>query len=367
MVNEQLLEAYQSHVDGLGRLGPAIEAELRSMLETHGVKIHSVRFRVKDRESLRRKISRPDKTYCSLWEVTDLLGLRVITYFEDSIDTVARLVEERYCVDFVNSQDKRGFHDNHRFGYRSLHYICGLPANRADSLPPEAKFEIQVRTVLQHAWAEIEHDLGYKVNDTIPEPIRRRFSRIASLLEIADEEFVSIRRALDDYMIKVETSVLDPTRSLPLDRLSLPSFLESPEIQEADRRIAEQLGKPLGDDIFFPEYLLKMLRLAGLRDTAAVQQALVVHGERMTAFVRPYFAFAQETWKLNSAQMVSVFRGYSLFFLSHIVVLESGLLDLSKVEKLAQFYQALDYPHNERAAHEVAIGLLQHLKSVTAG
>ena len=53
--------------------------------------------------------------------------------------------------------------------------------------------------MLDHAWAEIEHDLGYKARDTVPAAARRRLSRLAGLLEMADQEFVAIRRDLDEY------------------------------------------------------------------------------------------------------------------------------------------------------------------------
>jgi ppGpp synthetase/RelA/SpoT-type nucleotidyltranferase len=52
---------------------------------------------------------------------------------------------------------------------------------------------------LQHAWAEIEHDLGYKTALGVPRNVRRQFSRLAGLLEIADTEFASIRDRLSSY------------------------------------------------------------------------------------------------------------------------------------------------------------------------
>jgi hypothetical protein len=75
-----------------------------------------------------------------------------------------------------------------------------LPEN--GEYPPELcgiKFEIQMRSSLQHTWAEIEHDLGYKSMYEVPREVRREFSRIAGLLELADESFVRIRSKIADY------------------------------------------------------------------------------------------------------------------------------------------------------------------------
>lgn len=79
-----------------------------------------------------------------------------------------------------------------RFGYCSVHYVVEMSQKRLNLYEHQAyeglKCEIQIRSVLQHAWAEIEHDLGYKSEIAIPKRIRRNFSRLAGLLEIADKE-----------------------------------------------------------------------------------------------------------------------------------------------------------------------------------
>jgi ppGpp synthetase/RelA/SpoT-type nucleotidyltranferase len=113
------------------------------------------------------------------------------------------MVEREFVVDRTNSVDKRTLLDPDRFGYQSLHYVAALSVART-GLAEYGRFtglrvEIQIRSTLQHAWAEIEHDLGYKSAAGVPRDIRRRFSRIAGLLELADEEFSVIRRDLDAY------------------------------------------------------------------------------------------------------------------------------------------------------------------------
>src|SRR5258708_36248047 len=80
-----------------------------------------------------------------------------------------------------------------KFGYQSVHYLVKLRANRT-ALPEYARFsglvaEVQVRTVLQHAWAEIEHDIQYHSAEAIPAAIRRRVMSRAGMLEIAEHGF----------------------------------------------------------------------------------------------------------------------------------------------------------------------------------
>ena len=60
--------------------------------------------------------------------------------------------------------------------------------------------EIQVSTILQDAWAEIEHDIVYKSPEDIPFRLRRRFACLAGLLEIADREFESLRQ--DEMVVR---------------------------------------------------------------------------------------------------------------------------------------------------------------------
>jgi putative GTP pyrophosphokinase len=84
-----------------------------------------------------------------------------------------------------------------RLGYQSVHFIVKLSETRIN-LPEYKQYknlmcEIQVRTVMQHAWAEIEHDIQYKSSITIPADLRRRFITLAGLLEVADHEFQTIQ------------------------------------------------------------------------------------------------------------------------------------------------------------------------------
>jgi ppGpp synthetase/RelA/SpoT-type nucleotidyltranferase len=351
---EEVLAEYDRLLSAMQRQGQAeLERIDRLLRADRAIKIHSITLRVKERDSLSRKLARPDRTYARLAEVTDVVGVRVICYFEDGVEEVAKIVEGALPVDFAHSVDKRRTRDAGGFGYRSLHYVCALGLREA----PDARFEIQVRTMLDHAWAEIEHDLGYKALEAVPAVVRRRLSRLAGLLEIADQEFVAIRRDLDDYAAALPARIAHDARSVPLDRLSLSELLARPEVVALDTAIAAAVGRELGDEPFYPEYLLKMLVSSGLSTVAAVHDALTRHGPRVPPMVGPYFAFTWDAWRLSPQSMRSVFRGYSLFFVAHAEVLVSPALGISKVERLTSLYRELDYPDDEGAARRVAIDL----------
>jgi ppGpp synthetase/RelA/SpoT-type nucleotidyltranferase len=354
MLHEATLVEYARHRSALDAERLSLERLLRELLTRKGIQTQLVTSRVKATPSLRRKLARPDRTYRSLWDVTDLIGLRIAVYFEDELEPVARAIEAELPVDLSHSQDKLRVTEG-EFGYRSLHYVCALP--HESMLPKQMRFEIQVRTVLQHAWAEVEHDLGYKANDEVPETIRRRFSRIASLLEIADEEFVAIRKELSAYGRDV-----DVERPFPLDAISLLSVAKSPLVVELDGQLAQSLGKPLEEAVFFPDYLVPMLKRAGLRTTREVMHSLETHRAAVQAVVGPYFEFAKDTWALTASNLESIQRGYCLFFLAHVALLKGGELEVSKVAKLTELYRELDYPDDEKTAQKVASGLLAALR-----
>ena len=88
--------------------------------------------------------------------ITDLCGLRIITYYEDEVDQIAAFIREHFSTDEDNSVDKREKLDPDQFGYASVHVIVNLPIDASGINPrsgESCKVEIQIRSMLQHAWA----------------------------------------------------------------------------------------------------------------------------------------------------------------------------------------------------------------------
>ena len=190
---------YDRAIVGMQAFGLKLEGLIQSTLEANGLQVPNVTSRVKSKASVRRKLERPDREG-DISSLTDILGIRIITYFRDDFDAAARLIEDEFLIDEERSVDKRAALDPDRFGYLSLHYIAQLNQNRSQlveySTYTGVMFEVQIRSILQHAWAEIEHDRGYKSEAEVPKVVRRRFSRLAGLLELADDEFLGLRDEL---------------------------------------------------------------------------------------------------------------------------------------------------------------------------
>lgn len=225
---ELRLSEYDSNIDRFRELETIVINLLEEQLKKANIRPMQIAHRIKTRESVAGKMERKPDKYSSVLNMTDLLGVRIICYFSDQVNQIADLIRSCMVIDPKNSVDKRKLLDPTSFGYLSLHCICSLPK---DAGYPEdlcsLKFEIQIRTVLQHTWAEIEHDLGYKSEFGIPRDLRRNFSRVAGLLEFADEAFLQIRQNIVEYENQVRERITnDEADDMPLDLVSLKAYLE---------------------------------------------------------------------------------------------------------------------------------------------
>ena len=229
---EALLQQYREQVLALEQLSKIVYDQLRQVLHEQSVELSAIEYRVKTEHSLAGKLERKGDKYASLEDITDLVGLRIITFYTDDVDKVAAIVQQLYDVDWTNSIDKRKAHELTSFGYNSLHYICRLKGG-------SAPFEIQMRTALQHVWSAIEHDIGYKGTVKLPPEYRRQFSRLAGMLELADDEFSRLRTTMTDYRRQVQTLV----KSGQLDEVllstdSFSSYLQLHPFNRLNQRIA---------------------------------------------------------------------------------------------------------------------------------
>ena len=200
---------------------------LSDLLNQDGIIIHHIGGRTKEHESLNKKFDKKHGKYSSLDDITDLVGIRIISYLESDVDVIAKLISKEFIVDPKNSIDKRELNID-QFGYKSLHLVVTLNNSRAQLTEykdyKSLKCEIQIRSILQHAWAEIEHDLGYKGKSAIPDQYKRNFNRLAALLETADIEFDRLKRELSQYESTVGEMIKTAPQNVKIDQASLNQF-----------------------------------------------------------------------------------------------------------------------------------------------
>ncbi len=241
--SEELLEQYRSLLPVYTKMAEEIPAKLKEYFDEAGLVVAALEHRVKTESSLAGKLALKGGKYKDIFDITDLVGLRVITFYIDDVDKVASVLERLFVIDWANSVDKRKAHETDSFGYLSLHYICSIPETAySDPDYPELnkiRFEVQMRTVLQHAWANMNHDTGYKSGVEIPKVYLRNLSRLAGMLELVDDEFSRIRRELADYRRHVQNLVASGDLSeVQLDGDSFRSYLSIRPFDRLMRRIA---------------------------------------------------------------------------------------------------------------------------------
>lgn len=231
---------YQNYVIELSDL-------LITLLKQAGIAYHVVERRAKTVESFADKISSPGKKYKNpIAEITDLAGIRIVLLYLNDIDQVINLIRKNFDIDEANSVNKVEIIPPDQFGYQSVHLIVTLDKKR--SLLPEwssfagLKAEIQVRTVLQHAWAAISHKLQYKNKTEIPRQLKRRLYRLSGLLELADEEFLGLRNQQEELRGKIATAIDKHDLEVEINRLSLREYLESSQTVKKLINIAEKSG-----------------------------------------------------------------------------------------------------------------------------
>ena len=228
---EALLKQYRELRPTLEQLAKDAYDQLRRALRDQGIYATAIEYRVKTEKSLAGKLELKGAKYKSIDDVTDLVGMRVITFYTDEVDKVAAIAKRVFDIDWQESVDKRK-HQLNVFGYNSLHYICRLKTG-------SPRFELQMRTALQHVWSTIEHDTGYKGDVKIPNEYLRQFSRLAGMLELIDDEFSRLRLVLTDYRRQIQTLVKNgQLDDVPLSSDSFRSYLDLRPFDRLNKRIA---------------------------------------------------------------------------------------------------------------------------------
>ena len=135
-------------------------------------------------------------------QITDLSGVRVVAYTVSDLEIIGYVIEKMFDVDSTNSVDKKKLLSTDKVGYLSIHYIVSLKETDSHyNVYKNMKCEIQVRTVLQDAWAQIFHDRQYKPSNSLklPEDLSRETHLLSAALELIDNDIDLLAKKYDSY------------------------------------------------------------------------------------------------------------------------------------------------------------------------
>ncbi|MCE1246711.1 MAG: hypothetical protein LWY06_08715 [Firmicutes bacterium] len=188
------------------RLCMEVAFVLENSLRDRNIAISYIKQRAKELNSFLEKLER--KKYKDPFaEITDLAGVRIVCLYPSDIDKIENVIFDTF--DVVEKVDKRHTESTEDYGYSAVHFLVKLGNDfsgaRYDNLK-DLVCEIQTRTVLQDAWAAIEHHLAYKKRSLIPEELCKRIHSLAHVLEKADVQFEGIRQERLAYIRDLEFS-----------------------------------------------------------------------------------------------------------------------------------------------------------------
>lgn len=189
------------------RLCDEVKYIAEKKIKALNIEIGHLTSRAKTLSSFCEKLER--KSYSSPFEeITDLSGIRVVYLYVSDRIRLEKLIEDEFNV--IEKVDKVSDQGVEKFGYGALHYIVCLKEQHAGARYDDLRgvcCEIQIRTILQDAWAIVAHHLSYKHEDDIPNELKRKLHALSGLFETADDQFERINQARADYQNRVKESI----------------------------------------------------------------------------------------------------------------------------------------------------------------
>ena len=272
-----LLEDYRERLPIYQQLQQVVMGKLSELVKRAGIELNAMESRIKAEGSLAGKLERKGSKYRTLDDITDIFGARIITFYNEDVDRIASMAETLFDIDWSNSIDKRKMHQFDSFGYNSLHYICKLPKQLYyDEKNPqlnEIPFELQMRTALQHVWSAIQHDIGYKSDIEMPVEYHRNLSRLAGMLELADNEFSRIRSDISDYRRRIESLVKDgKLEEVLLDGDTFRTYVDMQPFDKLNKQIAAITQAELHPASPMP--YLTLLRALGMNTLGDIERMI---------------------------------------------------------------------------------------------
>lgn len=226
-VADEVLNWYDRYANLFQRFSKEISNIIERILIVNKIPFHSINYRVKEKDSFINKCKRYSNP---VQQIMDISGVRIIAYTNHDVNRICDIIEKEFNIDTDNSVNKADVLAEDKVGYLSVHYIAQLNESRSQ-LSEYKEFknlisEIQIRTLLQHAWAEIEHDKNYKFSGVLPMDIKRRFHLVAGVLEMMDMEFDNLSNDIEYHKDLIKADIDNDKLDIFIDSLSIDGYLK---------------------------------------------------------------------------------------------------------------------------------------------
>lgn len=292
----ELKRLYQERRPFYDEFAARLDSLLEKLLSDADIPVIKVESRAKTVPSFLEKVE--IKSYTDPFEeIRDIAGLRIITYYEESINRILDVIRREFTINEI--EDKTTSLKIAEFGYRSVHVSVSLSESRRH-LPEWKTFadmtaEIQIRSIFQHAWAALSHNFDYKHKSQLPDQLRRKLFRLSALFELVDEQIELLWKQAEAITEGYRHDMSRGELDLPLNLDSLREFVE----QQVDLQEWEQFGVRAGMEPF-PQLeiegkyeaiglsiLLQTLQESGIA-TIAGFQSMLAHVEHLEEPVRKF-------------------------------------------------------------------------------
>lgn len=198
---------YDSQSIMAGQFSTEVVRQIEALISQKNIRLgFPIQSRVKTWSSIEEKVARIGLKLMSLSSLQDLVGLRITLTFLRDVEKVKSIIEETF--DVTKTYDTSARLSSNQFGYSSIHMLIKCPKSweSVPSLSHLVSFqaEVQIRTLAQHIWAEVSHQLQYKNEENVPHEVLRSISRSSALLETVDLEFERVLDGREEYKSEIK-------------------------------------------------------------------------------------------------------------------------------------------------------------------
>ncbi|KPL00859.1 MAG: hypothetical protein AMJ91_02980 [candidate division Zixibacteria bacterium SM23_73_3] len=281
------------------KLAEEVAYMLAKGVEARATEYSHITHRAKTLQSFCDKLLR--KGYKNpLSDVTDLAGVRIVYLYTSDHATIEEVIEDHFIV--IERSDKVADSEAEQFGYGAIHYLVKLGKKASGARYDDLKdlvCEIQVRTILQDAWAIVAHHLSYTQETDVPKPLRRKLNALSGLFETADDQFNGIKEERANYSSAIAERIQKDSPGILKQEINLDNLVAYLHWKLPDREAASLAAA---------SSLLRELDAAECHTIAQIDDAISRSMDAIRAYEENAPPSDEETGKYEAYAQVGVVR-----------------------------------------------------------